>query len=566
MSNKPLPGNDDEEFFFGGHTGTDSEKEDFLFKSKKRKEHLYTEENVTEKENLYHRARRLCFDKKQKEEEKECWKTLIVDDDPDVHDVTRHVMQHFSFDSKPLKFISAYSGKEAKSLMEEHPDIVLILLDVVMEDSQAGLKVVEYIRTALHNKLVRIVLFTGQPGEVPEESIIVEYDINDYALKTELTHKRLFTSIVSALRSYRDMWRISKEFHTLLNAISDPLILLSPGMRAVWTNKQAMSLLHSSNTNMTEQCCKDIFKNPNFSCDSCPVKKTFRTGKEEALELSTDDGRFWDIKTFPIKDEQGKVINVIEWASDITEKKVLEAENIRTKQLASLGEIAAGVAHEINNPINSIINCAQILINKSSEENKTDDIAPLIIKEGKRIAAIVRCLLSFARPGNRQMNPASIDMILSDTLTLIGEQIKKDGITIKKNIPHDLPFIKVNYQEIEQVFLNIISNARYALNQKFPDTDKNKYLEIKAEKKQKSCSSFVRISFYDRGTGIPSHIKDKVIKPFFSTKILGIGTGLGLSISHNIINDHGGKIMLDSVEGEFTKIIIDLPMYNKNER
>lgn len=116
-----------------------------------------------------------------------------------------------------------------------------------------------------------------------------------------------------------------------------------------------------------------------------------------------------------------------------------------------------------------------------------------------------------------------------------------------------------NPQLIQQVFLNAINNARYALNLKYPESHDNKVLEILAKEITIDNHPQVNITFYDHGTGIPADIKDKVMNPFFTTKPAGIGTGLGLSISHNIIMDHGGKLTIDSVEGEYTKIIITLP-------
>ena len=133
------------------------------------------------------------------------WKILIVDDDAAVHQVTKMVMSGFQFDDKPVQFISAYSGIEACQVMDQHSDIALVLLDVVMEDDQAGLMVASYIRETLGNHRVRIVMRTGQPGQAPEEEVIRCYDINDYKDKTELTKTKLVTLFFSALRSYRDI-------------------------------------------------------------------------------------------------------------------------------------------------------------------------------------------------------------------------------------------------------------------------------------------------------------------------------------------------------------------------
>ncbi len=142
--------------------------------------------------------------------EKETWKVLIVDDEAEVHVVTKLVLGDFVFEGKEVDFISVYSAEEAKKKLHDHKDIALIILDVVMERADAGLQLVKYIREVLANKLVRIVLRTGQPGEAPESRIIVEYDINDYKEKTELTAQKLVTTLISSLRSYRDLVTIEK--------------------------------------------------------------------------------------------------------------------------------------------------------------------------------------------------------------------------------------------------------------------------------------------------------------------------------------------------------------------
>jgi class 3 adenylate cyclase/CheY-like chemotaxis protein len=155
----------------------------------------------------------LIFEEDGVEEETETitpWKMMIVDDVEDIHHVTRMIFDDYVFDGRSIEFLSAYSGKEARELTVAHPDTAVILLDVVMETDHAGLEVVQYIREELKNKIVRIILRTGQPGEAPEKKVIIAYDINDYKTKEELTSNRLFSTVTSALRSYRDMTVIEK--------------------------------------------------------------------------------------------------------------------------------------------------------------------------------------------------------------------------------------------------------------------------------------------------------------------------------------------------------------------
>jgi len=136
------------------------------------------------------------------------WKVMVIDDEPEIHDVIRFALDGFIFQAKILNLIFASSGKEAKSLLQVHPDTALIFLDVVMEENDAGLQLVKYIRNTLQQHLVRIILHTGQPGEAPEELVIENYDINDYKLKSEMTQGKLLVATMAGLRSYRDLRRL----------------------------------------------------------------------------------------------------------------------------------------------------------------------------------------------------------------------------------------------------------------------------------------------------------------------------------------------------------------------
>ncbi len=147
------------------------------------------------------------------------WKLLIVDDEKEVHDVTRLALSDFEFANRPLQLLNAYSGKEALEIMSKNPDIALVLLDVVMETDHAGLDVVKNIREVMHNQFVRIILRTGQPGQAPEHKVITNFDINDYKEKTELTRQKLFTTVYTSLSSYRDMLALDGNRRGLVKVI-----------------------------------------------------------------------------------------------------------------------------------------------------------------------------------------------------------------------------------------------------------------------------------------------------------------------------------------------------------
>src|SRR6478672_6647486 len=136
------------------------------------------------------------------------WKIAVIDDEPAVHDGTRFALSDYRLHGQGLEILSAYSAAEGRELMRNHPDIAVVLLDVIMESDTAGLNLVEFIRKELKNETVRIILRTGQPGQAPERRVIVDYDINDYKAKTELTADKLFTALTAALRSHQQLQRM----------------------------------------------------------------------------------------------------------------------------------------------------------------------------------------------------------------------------------------------------------------------------------------------------------------------------------------------------------------------
>lgn len=348
----------------------------------------------------------------------------------------------------------------------------------------------------------------------------------------------------------------------ILNSVPDIIIVVDRELNIIWSNPVAIEFFSSDPAGKK---CYDIFNFRRNPCDFCFVKSCFEDGQsgENEIEIIGNNGSrmdLWCTASVAGRDQDGTPKSVIMLYRDITEKKLLQAESARADQLASIGELAAGVAHEINNPINGIINCAQLLIDEHDELNAQTEILMRIKKAGNRIAMIVRNLLSFARDSEEEPELTSLQNILSDSLELTETQIRKDGIDLNINIPDNLPGIKIRSHKIQQVFLNILSNARYALNQKFPRVHDDKILQINGEMVETNNNKYVRIIFYDRGTGIPADILDRICDPFFTSKPPGKGTGLGLSVSHAIIKDHGGRLYLDSVEGEYSKIAIDLPV------
>jgi len=243
----------------------------------------------------------------------------------------------------------------------------------------------------------------------------------------------------------------------------------------------------------------------------------------------------------------------------------MQMQLIQADKMASLGELAAGVAHEINNPLSGILSNAEFL----QEEIPTDDHERQeeireIVRNSERIKTIVRDLLNFSRQkGSQEVSVFAIDDAIESSLNLTGHQIELDHIRIVKELDGTSPPIRASYNQIEQVLLNLLTNARHALNEKYPDRDENKTITLRSERAIIEGKGFIRLELTDRGVGIPKADLDKLCMPFFTTKPPGKGTGLGLSISYNIIQQHGGQLRFESEQGEYTKAIVELPIYEE---
>lgn len=238
------------------------------------------------------------------------------------------------------------------------------------------------------------------------------------------------------------------------------------------------------------------------------------------------------------------------------EKEQAQAETVRSSHLAALGELAAGVAHEINTPVNTIINSADLLLEGSDRSTMAHDVA-VIKDQGRRIATIAKSLLFFARRPAQEKVPFAVAELLQGTLDMIGAKLRKENITVSIQIPAGLADVLVHPQQIEQIFLNILTNAMHALDERHDTAYDRKILEISASVIIPAGRPFVRVSFLDNGSGINADLLGTVKDAFVTTK--SAGNGLGLSISRQIAEEHGGSIDIESRVGEYTRVSLDLP-------
>jgi PAS domain S-box-containing protein len=270
-----------------------------------------------------------------------------------------------------------------------------------------------------------------------------------------------------------------------------------------------------------------------------------------------------------IRDSAGVPLRTMAAIEDITERKRLEQERqtmesqLRQQQkLESIGTLASGVAHEINNPITGIMNYAQLIQDRLPPESPLTEFTGEIMHETQRVAVIVRNLLTFARNEKQSHSPARIADIVAGTLSLIRTVLRHDQITLTVNIPEDLPLLKCRSQQIQQVVMNLMTNARDALNERYPGHNPGKMLKLDVHLFEKEGRRWIRVTVEDHGTGIPLEVQERMFDPFFTTKPRDKGTGLGLAISHGIVRDHHGVLTVETEPGRFTRFHVDLPVDN----
>jgi PAS domain S-box-containing protein len=280
---------------------------------------------------------------------------------------------------------------------------------------------------------------------------------------------------------------------------------------------------------------------------------------------SSFDG--WCVTT-GLLDENGHGLGHLSIVRDVTEKKHMQMQLIQADKMASLGELAAGVAHEINNPLSGILINAEFLQEEiPADDHERQEEIQEIVRNSQRIKTIVQDLLNFSRQkGSQEASVFSLNEAIESSLNLTGHQIELDHIKIVKQIDETLRPVRASYNQIEQVLINLLTNARHGLNEKYPDRNQDKVMRLRSEALNIEGKEFVRFELIDQGVGIPQGNLDKICMPFFTTKQPGKGTGLGLSISYNIIQQHGGQMRFESREGEYTKAIIELPVYREEPK
>ncbi|TGL58457.1 PAS domain-containing sensor histidine kinase [Leptospira sarikeiensis] len=307
------------------------------------------------------------------------------------------------------------------------------------------------------------------------------------------------------------------------------------------------------------------------------ISKVLNTGRPETLEeWSSFTGKrsHYFIRISPVT-KQGETNAILLSISDTTKQKESDSDRLRRmesqrhrQKLEALGTLAAGVAHEINNPLTGILNYAELVKTQVEENESLSKNLEVIIRESERISGIVRSLLGFAHKEEGIKAHVSTGEILYSSIQLLLPFLVRDGISIEGldelvDPDSEIPLVIGEPQKLKQVFLNLITNARDSLNEKYPFETKMKKIQVSQKAISRAGEKFVQITVKDWGLGIDEENLNRIFDPFFTTKPTTVGTGLGLSVSYEIVREMGGEIEVESSEEEYASFQVLIPASEK---
>ena len=392
------------------------------------------------------------------------------------------------------------------------------------------------------NRILGIITLTG-------------YDIDEI----DPRHRELLLSIGRqvgvTMESLQNMTRLmqSKELlQSVFDAIADLVALVSPDGFLRMVNKAFLVRYDFSPDAVLNRHIEEL-----AARQPVPFELFSHISQVKLLEPVSDfsqlpNGQLFETYFYPALDDHGELKNIVCYAKDVTQQKQVEHRMQQAEKLVALGQLAAGVAHEINNPL-GIILCYTDLLKEDLVDlpDKVGDLS-IIEKHVKNCQRIVHDLLSFARNRQTTRAPGSLNAAIEQVVSMVSSQLAKQGITVEQKLDPDIPLLEMDAEKMKQVFMNLFINAAQAIGAQGEISVESLCLRDKGQ---------VKIVVRDTGPGIAPEIQDNIFEPFFTTKGPKDGTGLGLSLSYGIIHDHGGEIYVQNKPGEGAVFTIILPLH-----
>ncbi len=356
----------------------------------------------------------------------------------------------------------------------------------------------------------------------------------------------------NTLKQYADEVSKSKDLlQSVFDGITDPVVLLDRGGRIKIVNAAFLNRYSLSMDFVLDQKPVDFLQR-----DSCPLvacDDIFSDLPDHPVsrEVLMTTGEIFLIYFYPIHLHAKETDSLVCYVKDITEQKKLESKIQHTEKVASIGQLAAGIAHEINNPLGVILCHIDLIKGADNLSSEIRADLEIIEKHAGNCRTIISDLLKFAHQHVSVKEPISINVLIEEVVLMVSSQLRKQSIDIEMHLEQDIPAITLDANKMKQVFINLLINSSQAIGE-------NGMIAIRSIYENENRK--VTIIVEDSGPGIPADILDKIFDPFFTTKPPGQGTGLGLSVSYGIIQDHNGEITAESLPGKPTRFVISLPV------
>ncbi len=358
------------------------------------------------------------------------------------------------------------------------------------------------------------------------------------------------------------------ESRNLLQAVIDgilhPIYTIDKEWKVVAVNQTKAVQLQMSDEAIVGRHCFQVFFQRKSPCEHCQVEAIVDRSQSQgwSVQWEGDDHvpQEWDVSAYPVPGSTaGAAQTVVVW-QDRTEERRLESSLIQAAKLTAIGQLAAGVAHEINNPLTVIQANAEMLQMAVAAEDEIYESIDLIAQAGERATRVVRGLLDFARERRYEFVTANINQSIEQALSLVAYQFKNNEIMISTRLAENLPQVSASWEHLQTVWLNLLINARDAVRERTSDR------RIEIASRYNAVHQEILVFVRDNGRGITPGQLTHIFEPFYTTKAPGTGTGLGLATSHQIIERHNGQIEVVSTPGEGSTFVIHVPVSNEDNK
>ncbi len=536
------------------------------------------------------------------------WKVLIVDDETDIHTITRLALQEFQFLDRSLHILQAMSGLEAREILTADPDIAVALIDVVMETDDAGLQLIDFIRNQLKYSLIRLIIRTGQPGMAPEREVIERYDIDDYKSKTELRADKLYTTMRMALKSYHDLLTLDSnrkalrkileavpEFHhaaslnQFYNGILSQLIgLCNLGENGlIATVSSGLVLTADNQQHLLVQAGTGEFAQPYQNskveairtiCSNLILGKPSKAALPDnalliPIEIKRKPIGFVYLEnanhlnpadldlTHIMVNQCATALENLQLYFDLKEANQNTSDMLKRAELANQAKTAflANVSHELRTPLNGILGAAQLLQMDKSLSSKQQQQLEIVAHSGHYLLTIVNDVLEFSQleTGQWALHPRRfrLDWFLNELVREFQHRATQKRLNFFYEPSPALPAeIAADEKRVRQIIFNLLSNAV-----KFTPRGKIQFtVDYVAET--------LKFQVKDTGLGIALENLDQVFLPFESLtdwRNKSEGAGLGLTLTQKWVTIMGGELTVDSTlgKGSLFSVTLKLPAF-----